>query len=207
MKNMQDVIRQVPVIPVLVIDNIDHAVPVAKALCDGGIHVLEVTLRTACALEAIARIREQIPHAIVGAGTVVTPDDLQRVVEAGAAFAVSPGTTAELIDAASRYDIGFLPGISTPSEAMNLFRQGYDCLKFFPAEASGGVEMLKAIYGPLPQLMFCPTGGISFAKAKDYLALPNVACVGGSWLAQKELVVGENWEEIQSRATAAAGLA
>ncbi|TQV67754.1 bifunctional 4-hydroxy-2-oxoglutarate aldolase/2-dehydro-3-deoxy-phosphogluconate aldolase [Exilibacterium tricleocarpae] len=206
-QNIQQIMAMAPVIPVMVIDNPDHAVPLARALVEGGLPVLEITLRTPAALAAIEQIRAALPEAVVGAGTVITPADMDKASDAGAAFIVSPGATTRLIDAAVERGVNFLPGVSSPSEAMVLLEKGFSRLKFFPAQAAGGIPMLKSIYGPLAQLTFCPTGGINLANAEQYLALPNVACVGGSWMAAPELVQQENWQEIKSRAQAASQLA
>jgi 2-dehydro-3-deoxyphosphogluconate aldolase/(4S)-4-hydroxy-2-oxoglutarate aldolase len=197
--------RMAPVIPVLVIDDINHALPLAEALVAGGLPVLEVTLRTPCALEAIA-IMAQVDGAVVGAGTVLTPTQMEEARKAGARFAVSPGATPALIDAARLNDMPLLPGAQTCSEVMALLEQGYTVQKFFPAEAIGGVAALKSITGPLPQVTFCPTGGISATRAPDYLALPNVECVGGSWVAPASAMRAGHWEEITALARAAAGL-
>jgi 2-dehydro-3-deoxyphosphogluconate aldolase / (4S)-4-hydroxy-2-oxoglutarate aldolase len=198
--------QMAPVIPVLVIEDIAHALPLAQALVAGGLPVLEVTLRTPCALEAIA-IMAQVDGAAVGAGTVLNPAQMEDARKAGARFAVSPGATPALIDAARLNDMPLLPGAQTCSEVMALLEQGYSVQKFFPAEAIGGVSALKSIAGPLPQVTFCPTGGISVTRAPDYLALPNVACVGGSWVAPAAAMKAGQWAEITALARAAAGLA
>ncbi|NQZ12095.1 MAG: bifunctional 4-hydroxy-2-oxoglutarate aldolase/2-dehydro-3-deoxy-phosphogluconate aldolase, partial [Algicola sp.] len=185
-------IRQImdasPVMPVLVIQRIEDAVPLAKALYNGGLTVLEITLRTPVALEAITAIKEQLPDAIVGAGTVINAQTLAAAQQAGSQFFVSPGVNEGLLAAAKDSDIPLLPGVATPSEAMKLYELGYSALKFFPAEAAGGTPMLKSIGGPLPQLAFCPTGGVNPENAPSYLALPNVLCVGGSWMAPEKLI-------------------
>jgi 2-dehydro-3-deoxyphosphogluconate aldolase/(4S)-4-hydroxy-2-oxoglutarate aldolase len=203
-------IRQImdtsPVMPVLVIKNIEHAVPLAQALYRGGLKVLEITLRTEVALEAITLIREQLPDAIVGAGTVIDAETLMAADKAGAAFFVSPGATESLLQAAQYSTKPLLPGVATPGEAMKLYEQGYSALKFFPAQAAGGVAMLKSIGGPLPQLDFCPTGGISPANAAEYLAVPTVRCVGGSWMAPDKLVQAQDWTQIENLAREAAQL-
>ncbi len=205
-----DVIRKVvnasPVMPVMVIKELESAVPLADALLQGGINTLEITLRTPIALEAIAKIKQAFPHAIVGAGTIITPQDIDKAVSAGVDFLVSPGTSPKLVEALKHTDIPALPGVSSPSEAMALYEEGFDHLKFFPAEAAGGVAMLKSINGPLPNLTFCPTGGITTANAPNYLALPNVRCVGGSWLAPESLIVEKRWGEISELARQAAAL-
>ncbi|MEY4476180.1 MAG: 2-dehydro-3-deoxyphosphogluconate aldolase/4-hydroxy-2-oxoglutarate aldolase family protein [Pseudomonadota bacterium] len=186
MKNWKTSAEQImaagPVVPVIVIDKLEQAVPLAKALVAGGVWVLEVTLRTACAVEAIRTIAKDVPDAIVGAGTVLNPQQLADVVEAGAQFAISPGLTDELLKAATEGSIPLIPGISTVSELMLGIRYGLREFKFFPAEANGGIRMLQAIGGPFSQVRFCPTGGITSNNYRDYLALKNVLCVGGSWL-------------------------
>lgn len=194
-----------PVIPVIVIDDIAHAAPLAQALVAGGLSVLEVTLRSAPALEAITRMA-QIDGATLGAGTVITPQDAQDAKDAGAQFAVSPGATPALLDACEQIDLPMLPGAATASEAMALLERGYDMLKFFPAEASGGAPALKAIGGPLPQISFCPTGGVSPANAESYLSLKNVLCCGGSWVAPRDLMAAGRWDEITDLARAATAL-
>ena len=185
-----------PVIPVITIDNIDHAVPLAKALCDGGLHVLEITLRTPIALDAIHIMAQSVPDAIIGAGTVLSPIDMQKAKQAGAKFAVSPGATQALLDEAHALQFPFLPGVSTPSEAMNVAHQGYHIQKFFPAEANGGVPVLKAWSSPLAHIAFCPTGGITPDNVKDYLDLPNVICVGGTWLNPQSMIRSNDWSAI-----------
>ncbi|NQZ07437.1 MAG: bifunctional 4-hydroxy-2-oxoglutarate aldolase/2-dehydro-3-deoxy-phosphogluconate aldolase [Algicola sp.] len=195
-----------PVMPVLVIKNVEHAVPLAQALFRGGLKVLEITLRTQAALEAITLIREHLPDAIVGAGTVIDAETLMAAEQAGASFFVSPGATDSLLKAAQYSSKPLLPGVATPGEAMKLYEQGYSALKFFPAEAAGGVAMLKAIGGPLPQLDFCPTGGINPDNAADYLAVPSVRCVGGSWMAPDNLIQSQNWPAIEALARAASEL-
>ncbi|WP_084005151.1 bifunctional 4-hydroxy-2-oxoglutarate aldolase/2-dehydro-3-deoxy-phosphogluconate aldolase [Gilvimarinus polysaccharolyticus] len=205
--SIDDILKVAPVVPVMVVENLDDAVPLAQALYNGGLKVLEITLRTPVALEAISAMVKALPDdAVIGSGTVVTPADLQASVDAGAKFMVSPGTTAALIEAAKQCDVPLLPGIATPSEAMNLYTQGFTHLKFFPAEAAGGISMVKSIGGPLPQITFCPTGGINLEKAPSYLALPNVACVGGTWMAPKNLIAEKKWDEIEVLARQAASL-
>lgn len=195
-----------PVIPVLVIKKLEHALPLARALVNGGLKVLEITLRSEVALEAITTIREHLPEAIVGAGTVIDSHSLMAAEKAGAMFFVSPGATDSLLQAAQYSNRPLLPGVCTPTEAMRLMELGYTELKLFPAEASGGINMLKAINGPLPQLSFCPTGGINPNNAKAYLELPGVRCVGGSWMAPDDLVQQQNWQQIQCLAEQAAQL-
>jgi len=194
-----------PIIPVIVVHDIAHAVPLAKALVAGGLPVLEVTLRTPVALDVISAMA-QVPGGHVGAGTLVTPDDVQRAKDAGATFGVSPGATDKLLDAAERIGLPMLPGAATASEAMALLERGYDMLKFFPAEASGGAPALKGIGAPLPQISFCPTGGVSMKNANDYLSLSNVVCAGGSWVAPQNLMDAGKWDEIETLARDASRL-
>lgn len=194
-----------PVIPVLVVEDADQARPLAEALVVGGLPVLEVTLRTPAAAEVIRQMRE-VPGAIVGAGTVITPGDVQIARAAGAQFAVSPGATDALLAACEAADLPLLPGAATASEAMALLARGYDMLKFFPAEAAGGAAGLKALAGPLPQISFCPTGGVSPTNAPNYLALPTVPCVGGSWVAPNPLLAAGDWPAIRALAQQARGL-
>ncbi|WP_137936053.1 bifunctional 4-hydroxy-2-oxoglutarate aldolase/2-dehydro-3-deoxy-phosphogluconate aldolase [Chitinivorax sp. B] len=195
-----------PVMPVIVVERIDHAVPLAKALVAGGIRVLEVTLRSPIALEAISLMREAVPDAIVGAGTVTNPGELNSAVEAGAQFLVSPGLTDSLAEASKHTSVPLLPGVMTPSDVMRARDAGFSRLKLFPAQQAGGVGMLKALGGPFADIMFCPTGGISLASAPEFLSLPNVACVGGSWLTPKTLLEGGDWEAITKLAREAAAL-
>lgn len=197
--------RHAPVIPVLVIEDATHAAPLAAALIAGGLPVLEVTLRTPAALDAIAEMA-RVPGGIVGAGTVLTPDDVAAAHAAGARFAVSPGATDRLLDACEGADLPLLPGAATATEAMALLERGYSVQKFFPASAIGGAPALKAIGAPLPQIRFCPTGGIGHDTARDYLSLPNVLCVGGSWVAPKKLVENGEWNAITNLARQAASL-
>ncbi len=182
--------------PVMVIQNLDDAVPLAQALVAGGIKVLEITLRTPIALEAIKLISENVKDAIVGAGTITTPEQLKAAEEAGAVFAISPGLAPTLLAAAQTGNIALIPGIATLSELMMGMEFGLDHFKFFPAEAAGGIPMLKAIAGPMPQITFCPTGGISPDNYLAYLALGNVACVGGSWLAPADAVKAKDWAKV-----------
>ncbi|MEE9338055.1 MAG: bifunctional 4-hydroxy-2-oxoglutarate aldolase/2-dehydro-3-deoxy-phosphogluconate aldolase [Methylococcaceae bacterium] len=199
MTAIKDIMNTSPVIPVMVINKLEHAVPLATALVEGGLKVLEITLRTPVALDAIKKIKAEVPNAIVGAGTVINLDTLEKTINAGSEFIVSPGVTDSLIDAALKSGIPILPGIVTPSEVMNLLEKGITEMKFFPAAAAGGIPMVKSIGGPLPQVTFCPTGGVNPKNAGDYLALKNVACVGGSWMAPADLVDAENWDEIKRR--------
>jgi 2-dehydro-3-deoxyphosphogluconate aldolase/(4S)-4-hydroxy-2-oxoglutarate aldolase len=204
--SIKDIMNTSPVVPVMVINKLEHAVPLAHALVEGGLKVLEITLRTPIALDAIRRIKAEVPGAIVGAGTVINLETLKQAIDAGSEFLVSPGVTESLIDAALQSGVPILPGVISPSEVMRLMEKGITEMKFFPAEAAGGIPMLKSIGGPLPQVTFCPTGGISPKNAADYLALSNVACVGGSWMAPADLVDKEDWQEIKRRATEAAAL-
>jgi 2-dehydro-3-deoxyphosphogluconate aldolase/(4S)-4-hydroxy-2-oxoglutarate aldolase len=194
-----------PIIPVLVVEDAANARPLAEALVRGGLPVLEVTLRTAAALDVI-REMAGVAGGHVGAGTLITPADVWAAKEAGATFGVSPGSTPALLDAAEEAGLPMLPGAATASEAMALLERGYDVLKFFPAEASGGVPALKGIGGPLPQITFCPTGGINSANALNYLSLPNVICAGGSWVAPNDLVAAQDWDGITALAAEAAKL-
>lgn len=200
-----EVMRQGPVVPVMVIHKLEHAVPLANALLAGGIRVLEITLRTPVAMESIRVLRREVPDAIVGAGTVTRGEELDAVAAAGAVFAISPGLTAELLDAANRGPIPLIPGIATISELMTGMARGYDHFKFFPAEAAGGVRMVQAIAGPFPRITFCPTGGITFANYREYLALDNVACVGGSWVAPQGAMDQGDWARITALAREAVG--
>jgi 2-dehydro-3-deoxyphosphogluconate aldolase/(4S)-4-hydroxy-2-oxoglutarate aldolase len=190
------VMRHGPVIPVMVIQKVAHAVPIARALVAGGVRVLEITLRTSAALDAIAVIRQEVPEALVGAGTVTTVNELDAVTRAGAMFAISPGLTPGLLEAANRGEIALIPGIATVSELMTGIEWGYDHFKFFPAQAAGGIPALKAIAGPFPKITFCPTGGISPDNYRDYLSLKNVACVGGSWLIPEGAADNGDWNSI-----------
>lgn len=194
------------VIPVLVIDDTDKAVPLARALIAGGIKVLEITLRTPNALSVISEIARHVPDAVLAAGTVTTPEQWEASARAGARFAVSPGLTPRLLDAAAQAPIPLLPGVATASELMSAMDAGFECFKFFPAQQAGGVGMLKALGGPFAQALFCPTGGITPDTAPDYLALPNVACVGGSWLAPNAALAAGDWAAITALAQAASRL-
>lgn len=191
-----EIMRQGPVIPVMVIKKLEQAVPLARALVAGGIHVLEITLRTPVAMDAILSIRREVAGAIVGAGTVTRGEELAEIAEAGAVFAISPGLTAELLEAANQGPIPLIPGIATVSELMAGMALGYSHFKFFPAEAAGGVKMLQAFAGPFPQVTFCPTGGITSANYREYLGLKNVACIGGSWVAPQEAIGRGDWARI-----------
>ncbi|HPY40186.1 MAG TPA: bifunctional 4-hydroxy-2-oxoglutarate aldolase/2-dehydro-3-deoxy-phosphogluconate aldolase [Thiolinea sp.] len=205
MFSLREMCQQVAVIPVLVVKDTAHAKPLAEALVAGGLKVLEVTLRTPAALDVI-RLMSEVPGSQVGAGTVLTLADVKAAKAAGAQFAVSPGATDDLIKAAADEGLPLLPGASTASEVMRMLELGLDTLKFFPAEAAGGVSMLKSLHGPLPKVMFCPTGGITEKTAANYLALPNVMCVGGSWVTPDNLLQAGDWQAIQTLAQAAQSL-
>ncbi len=205
MKDWGTILDGVSVIPVLVVDRVDDAVPLAKTLVEAGLPVLEVTLRTPAALDVIEAMTKGVPEAIIGAGTVLSPTQLDDVSKRGARFAVSPGHTAELLDAAESAKIPLLPGAQTISEVMELSMRGYKMVKFFPAELAGGVPFLKTVSAVLEQIKFCPTGGVSPDNVDDYLSLPNVSCVGGSWIAPRDLVEAGNWDEISVRARDAIG--
>lgn len=195
-----------PVIPVLTIAHLDDALPLARALGENGLPVLEITLRTACALDAIALIAREFPDACVGAGTVLTRQDLEAVVHAGARFAISPGATDRLYRDAAECPIPLIPGVATASELMRGMEHGWQRFKFFPAESSGGIGALRGFAGPFAEVRFCPTGGIDAAKAPGYLTLPNVACVGGSWMVPHDALQARDWQRIGELARAAAAL-
>jgi len=194
-----------PVIPVIIIDRLEDAVPLAKALVAGGLPVLEVTLRSPVAMDALAAMAE-VPGAVVGAGTVVEPAQVDAVAKAGAKFIVSPGTYPELVTAVLDSGVPYLPGVATPSEMMGLLARGIRHQKLFPATVVGGMDMLKAVGSPLSQIRFCPTGGVNVNNAKDFLALPNVMCVGGSWVTPAKLVAAGDWAGIEALAREAAAL-
>ena len=198
------ILRRAPVLPVLAIERLDDAVPLARALVDGGLPVLEVTLRSDVALEAIRRIVDEVPDAIVGAGTVLSAADLDSVARAGAVFAISPGATDALYEAAAGVAMPWIPAVATASELMRGLEHGHRRFKFFPAESSGGIAALKAFAGPFPQAKFCPTGGIDAASAPRYRALANVITVGGSWMVPKDALASRDWSRIRSLAQAAA---
>ena len=204
--NIAAIAAVAPVIPVLTIERAETAVPLARALVKGGLPVLEITLRTEAALEALRAIVAEVPEAIVGAGTVLNPAQLEQVQRAGARFAVSPGCTAALAAAARSSGLPFLPGVQTVSEAMKAADQGFQLLKFFPADAAGGMTWLQAVGAPLAGLSFCPTGGITAGTAPSYLALANVACVGGSWVAPRVAVATGDWQSVERLAAAASTL-
>jgi 2-dehydro-3-deoxyphosphogluconate aldolase/(4S)-4-hydroxy-2-oxoglutarate aldolase len=203
----ESLLDRVPVIPVVVVHDVEHAVPVAKALVEGGVPVIELTLRTPVALEAIERIAAEVPEILVGAGTVVAPHQAKEALAAGAQFLVSPGTTEALAAAMRDTGLPHLPGASTVSEALRLVELGYTELKLFPAAAVGGVSFLSSIASPVPQVRFCPTGGISASNAAEYLALSNVGCVGGSWLTPADALASGNWERVRGLAAEATYLA
>lgn len=194
-----------PVIPVIVVDDVAHAVPLATALVAGGLPVLEVTLRTEAALDVI-REMAGVKGGIVGAGTLLTPKDVENAKAAGALFGVSPGATDLILDACEANELPLLPGVATASEAMRLLERGYTVQKFFPAEANGGAPALKAIGAPIPQVSFCPTGGVSLKNVNDYLSLSNTLCVGGSWVAPKDKMIAGDWDGITALAAEASKL-
>ncbi|GGA98394.1 ketohydroxyglutarate aldolase [Brucella endophytica] len=201
------ILKGQPVIPVLLIDKASDAVPLARALAAGGLPAIEITLRTAAALDAIRAVAQEVPEAIVGAGTILNARQYEEAAKAGSRFIVSPGVTEAIRQAARDSDVPLLPGSVTPSEIMAAREEGYTLLKFFPAEQAGGAAFLKSLASPLAGTSFCPTGGISLANAKIYLSLPNVVCVGGSWVAPKELVEAGEWDKVTTLAREAAGLA
>jgi 2-dehydro-3-deoxyphosphogluconate aldolase/(4S)-4-hydroxy-2-oxoglutarate aldolase len=203
---LEDILRLAPVVPVVIIDELADAVPLARALVAGGLRAIEVTLRTKAGLEAIRAVAAEVEGAVPGVGTVLQPDEYLKAAQAGARFAVSPGITTKLLDAAEESGIPPLPGIATASEAMQLIERGYHFAKFFPAEAAGGAPFLSALASPLPQLCFCPTGGITLENAPRYLKLPNVICVGGSWMVSRTAIQAKDWSGITASAAAAAGL-
>ena len=203
---LEEILTLAPVVPVVIVEDAHDAVPLARALVAGGLCAIEVTLRTSAGLEAIRRIAAEVAGAVAGVGTVLTPAQAEAAAKAGAKFAVSPGATPKLLDALEQSGMAPLPGIATASEAMRLIERGYTHAKFFPAEQSGGAPFLKAIASPLPQLKFCPTGGINPQNAQSYLTLPNVLCVGGSWMLKPELIATKNWPAIENLARQAAGL-
>ena len=201
-----DMMRDAPVIPVIVVQDAAQAVPMARALVAGGIRMLEVTLRTPVALDAIRAIAQEVPEAVAGAGTVRSAEDAEAAARAGARFAVSPGFTVSVGRACRDLGLPLLPGVATGSEIMLALEEGYDALKFFPAMQTGGPSMLKAWAGPFAEVMFCPTGGVSPQNAREFLALPNVACVGGSWLTPADAMASGDWGRITALARDAAAL-
>jgi len=203
---VEAVLRLAPVIAVVVIERLEDAVPLAAALARGGIRAIEVTLRTPVALDAIRAIAAEVGDAVVGAGTLLTPSDMDAALQAGARFGVSPGTTAALLDAADTSSLPYLPGAATATEAMRLFERGYRFQKFFPATPAGGPDYLRALAAPLPNIRFCPTGGISAATAPSWLAVPNIVCVGGSWMCSPAQICAGDWQGIEALARQAAAL-
>ncbi|MBX9604593.1 MAG: bifunctional 4-hydroxy-2-oxoglutarate aldolase/2-dehydro-3-deoxy-phosphogluconate aldolase [Gammaproteobacteria bacterium] len=204
--DIRDIFALAPVIPVLIIERLADAVPLARALCAGGLPVLEVTMRTPVALDAIRAMRDAVPEAVVGVGTLTRPADFAAAEAAGAQFGVSPGLTPELVAAAHQATFPLLPGVMTPSEVIAARLAGFSALKLFPASQAGGLGMLKALASPFGDVLFCPTGGISYETAPEFLALPNVACVGGSWLAPAKLLNAGDWAGIEALARQAAAL-
>jgi 2-dehydro-3-deoxyphosphogluconate aldolase/(4S)-4-hydroxy-2-oxoglutarate aldolase len=203
---LEHIVTLAPVVPVVIIDDVARAAPLARSLVRGGLPVIEITLRTPAALEAIRAIADEVAEAVVGVGTVLDPAQLIAARDAGARFAVSPGATETLLDAAATEGLPLLPGVATASEAMALIERGCRFAKFFPAEPAGGLAYLSALASPLPQLKFCPTGGITLESAPKYLALPNVVCVGGSWMVAKDRIAAADWAGITAQAAAAAKL-
>jgi 2-dehydro-3-deoxyphosphogluconate aldolase / (4S)-4-hydroxy-2-oxoglutarate aldolase len=197
-ERLADLVRSAIVIPVLTIERLEHAVPLARALVAGGVRMLEVTLRTPVALEAAKAMIAEVPEAVVGIGTILSPDDLKRTEAVGAKFGISPGATPELLKAAAASHLPFAPGIATASELMQALAHGFDLVKFFPAEQSGGIKALRALAGPFPNIRFCPTGGIGEANAAAWLAEPNVLAVGGSWLCPAADIRAGNWAGISA---------
>jgi len=195
-----------PVIPVITIEDAAKAAPLARALVAGGLPVIEITLRTDAAVEAARAIIAEVPDAVVGIGTVLTPADLERAAKLGAAFAISPGMSSELLDAAAAGDLPFAPGIQTPSDVIACVTRGYDLVKFFPAVPAGGLAALNALSGPFPTVRYCPTGGIGEANVAQWLAHPKVVAVGGSWIAPASDIKAGAWSAIEQRARASAGL-
>ena len=200
-----EICRLAPVVPVIVVDDLAHARNLAAALVAGGLPALEITLRTPVALDAI-RIMAEVSGGVVGAGTLLTPADVKAAKAAGAKFGVSPGATQRLIDACCEYDLPLLPGAATATEIMTLLELGFSVQKFFPAEQAGGAPYLKSIGAPIPHVKFCPTGGVSLKNARDYLVLPNILCVGGSWVAPKDALLKGDWARITTLAAEASML-
>jgi 2-dehydro-3-deoxyphosphogluconate aldolase / (4S)-4-hydroxy-2-oxoglutarate aldolase len=204
--NVLEIMRTGPVIPVIVVEKIEHAVPLARALVAGGVRVLELTLRTPVAMQAIEAIAREVEGAIVGVGTIARPEDFDQSIKAGAVFGVSPGLTPALASAAKDSGLPLLPGVMTPSDVIAARAAGFSELKLFPAQQAGGIGMLRALAGPFPDVTFCPTGGVSAATAPDFLALPNVACVGGSWLTPRDAIDAGDWARITALAREATAL-
>jgi 2-dehydro-3-deoxyphosphogluconate aldolase/(4S)-4-hydroxy-2-oxoglutarate aldolase len=203
---IRDILSKATVIPVLELDRIEDAAPLAVALAAGGLKVVELTLRTQAALPAVAAMKNAAPQLVVGMGSVRTPDDICRSLDAGAAFLVSPGVSATLVSAIAKSGAPALPGVATPSEAMTAAEAGFDAMKFFPAEPAGGIPYLKSLAGPLPSVLFCPTGGISAEMAPAYLALSNVVCVGGSWIATRAMIKDADWKTIEANSHRASAM-
>ena len=199
-------LNRVPVIPVVVVEDLDHAVPIAQALVAGGLPVIELTLRTPVALDAIERIANEVPEIYLGAGTIVDPGQAKQAAAAGAQFLVSPGSTRTILNAMTDTGLPHLPGVATVSEIMTALEAGYTELKFFPAEAAGGAPYLKSVGSPIPAARFCPTGGVSTGNAARYLALPNVGCVGGSWITPPDVLAARDWARVTELAAGAAQL-
>lgn len=206
MTSVFDLAPEAPVVPVVVIEDVADAVPLARALVAGGLPLIEITLRTPAALDAVRAVTEEVPEAVVGAGTVVTAEAAAAAVGAGARFLVSPGWTERLLGALKDSGVPFLPGVSTASEVVALLERGVEAMKFFPAEAAGGVPYLKSLAGPLPGARFCPTGGISAGSAPAYLSLPNVPCVGGTWMLPPDALAARDWPRVEALAREASGL-
>jgi 2-dehydro-3-deoxyphosphogluconate aldolase / (4S)-4-hydroxy-2-oxoglutarate aldolase len=204
--SLQHILQRAPVVPVIVVHDLAHAAPLAEALVSGGLPVLEVTLRTPVALDAISAMRRAVPQAIVGVGTLTNAAQFRAAADAGAQFGVSPGLTAELAGASRTANLPYLPGVMTPSELLAARAQGFDLCKLFPAQQAGGVGMLRALHSVFPEIGFCPTGGVSLANAPEFLALPNVRCVGGSWVAPSPLMAAGDWSAIRRLAQEAAAL-
>ncbi|QRM53144.1 2-dehydro-3-deoxy-phosphogluconate aldolase [Sinorhizobium sp. BG8] len=205
-EKLLSVLKLQPVVPVLIIEDAKTAVPLARALVAGGLKAIEITLRTPAALDAIRAVADEVEGAVPGAGTILNAAQFEQAVTAGSQFIVSPGSTPSLLDAAEDFEVPLLPGAATASEVMALRDEGYEVLKFFPAEQAGGASYLKSLASPLAGTLFCPTGGISLSNAKDYLSLPNIVCVGGSWVAPKELIVKGDWAGITKLAAEAFAL-
>ncbi|MGB0513988.1 MAG: bifunctional 4-hydroxy-2-oxoglutarate aldolase/2-dehydro-3-deoxy-phosphogluconate aldolase [Wenzhouxiangellaceae bacterium] len=206
LQRIDEILGRAPVLPVLTVRDVDHAVPLAEALRDAGLPVLEVTLRTDCALDVIRKLRDEVDGIAVGAGTILSGEDLERVAAAGAEFAISPGSTPALYQAAASVEIPFIPAVATASELLAGMEAGYRRFKFFPAEASGGVAALKSFAGPFAEARFCPTGGIAPGNAADYLRLDNVMTVGGSWMVPTDAVESGDWDRIKALARDAVNL-
>lgn len=206
-RKLAGLLRSGPVVPVITLERVEDAVPLARALVAGGLRLLEITLRTPAAADAAAAIIRDVPDAIVGIGTVLTPKDLERALALGARYALSPGATPDLLDAASRSEMPFIPGIATASELMGALTRGFQTVKFFPAVAAGGIPALKALAGPFPQARFCPTGGVDEKNLRDWLALPNVVAIGGSWICPASDIRAQAWGDITAKAQSAVAVA